>query len=164
MSLSLSLSLFCLAFLRLVLTMAIEFAPMEVVKRLIDDNYCDINFMPNDDKIKYWHSPITICSAVKKGFDSKRPTSCDNYKIFEILISNDSLDLEVENQNGDNAIMLLQKNKTKHYLEILKEKAKSNKYAWSKKYTFEKIVREIRTNEIATTLTAAAGMKCLGGY
>lgn len=131
---------------------------VQVVKRLLDDKVCDINFMPNDDKIKIWHSPISTCCSVLKGFDSSRPAECENYQIFDTLLSHDDLDLSIENHSGENAIELLQKHKSKEYLELLKTKAKSNKYAWSKKYTIEKIQKEIRTNETATELTDAAGL------
>ena len=128
------------------------------MKRLIDENFCDINYIPNNEKIKFWHSALTYCCRVPKGFDNSQPRECENYRIFEMLLSRDELDLSLENQDGENTIMLLQKYKSKDYLELLKSYAKSNKYSWSKKYTFEKIEKEIRANEVATDLADAAGL------
>ena len=143
---------------RVAISLAADHSAYNVMKRLLDTKLFDINYVTDDKKIKFWHGAITLCAISSKGYDRNRPDKSENMKVFDLLLSQDELDIDLKTHARENMIYLLQKNKTKHFTQLLKAKAKSNKYNWSKKYTFEKIEQEIKTNEIASAL-GDAGMR-----
>ena len=136
--------------------LAVDCSSYPVAKRMIETKWYNVNYISTDKKIQHRHCPLTRVAFSTDGYDQNRPDQCELYRVWDLLLCQDEIDLSITSHLDENVIFLMQKNKTKHYTQLLKSKAQSNKYEWSKRFTFDMIDNEIKTNEKASELADAA--------
>ena len=148
---------FCFLFFVVVaLISAIDISSVNVVRRLIESGYFNVNYISKNENVLKRYSALTMCAVTKNRYDNTRPTDCHNYQVLSLLLQQNNLDLSLESHLDQDALFLFQKYKPKEYHDLLKKTAKEGKFDWTKIFTFNKINKQMRTTDVANLLVVAS--------